>query len=54
MASGHEHEVVTRVLDVKAKAAALQPGAQADDIRAAIEALIAALAVSGYVFSRSA
>ena len=53
MGSGHEHEVVTRTLALQQKAAALPPGAQADDIRAALEALIAALAVSGYTFPRA-
>jgi hypothetical protein len=52
MSAEQEHQVVSRTLDVKQKVAALAPGSQADDIRAAVEALIAALAVSGYVFPR--
>ena len=54
MASEHEHEVVSRVLDLKQKVASLAPGPQGDDARAAIEALIGVLARSGYTFPRGA
>lgn len=54
MPSEHEHEVVSRVLDVKEKVTSLVPGPQGDDARAAVEALIAALAKTGHTFPRTA